>query len=934
MQQNTRTLLRRVLSVIITSIAPALTIVSGCTHPAPLTLGSYLPITRVDVDAEGSAIPIASWRVIGAFPVSQLTGGYTERAEAEALDHDYLAGLNGSEVPLKLPRPTSHTNIDFGVDIYDDITITGSQSGTFLNQDQEFPAGIVPTQALFWHTFEGFKVIYTASELLSSREQDVALLASGNSPLRIWLDNHIIVDPRPGSVGHDPNLRAVVMLHLSPGIHVLLVKEFCFPLRNNFVVRILPRAAALGFVNSHTGVVDIVDHVIVAPDMRLLISDNLRFFLTSPADEARIEIRDMKGGILLRAPLQLRYHPDFPIRGFDEGEYSVRVEVGSNSFSENVFIGSPAHQVQQYLHRCADKGIAPIFGYDPCVICEPLQAMVSEAGATRRLDRDQPILLLMSQMERQLHRVSPIPSRAVEPHFQLIGYHSSEDTQSHYYFLYLPSAYRKPHPMPLVVALGSHPDRHPFLRSGPTTTIDALSSYASQADRFGYAVIIPFLRGEHEDSLARAELFGALHDAERHHFIDKARVYLSGDCADGKAAILYAERYPDLFAAVSVGRPATGVMLESTRYWDDVNNPLLYIENIRHTPVRLVHGDYFPHSPTIQTITFRDQSARIGKYVDAIFLPRDGELAVDDMMNLEFSFFQGKTCHHDLTDVEFTTRRLAFDRSGWVEVGEIKSYTKAASVKARFQSQNSLKLDTSNITKIVLYPSKFPKEFRKQKSINLIMNGLQEQIPTTKGPVTLRPEKLAAASWLRKSHDIEGPISDVFLNHCVFVLGTGGDRWEQEESRHLMRGIEDKLHAQYGVEYPRISDRNIDVSALRESNIVLVGKINKGTAPWFVRGRVPLRFVGETLQLGHENIAGKDLIAATVYPNPLNPHKYALVVDFSGSGDMPNPALEDVNFDAVVWTVHDPIHPVETGDWYWDSDWNNVIRSSSSDADN
>lgn len=882
-----------------------------------------IPVTTVNISESNSLMSITTWRIVGAFPIGNHVETYSNSAESDALLHDFLADAHGSEVPFIVPRTETRVPIDFGLDIYDDVTLSGSRTGSFLNQNQDFPSGIVPSQALFWHTFQTFKILYAATVLYSSREQNVTLLLSGNSPVKAWLNEQLIIDPRSGSVGHDTDVRNIVLIHLHPGRNLLLLKEFCFPLRNNFVVRIATRRGASSFVDSHTGLLDVLDRVLIDRDGSALLSDNLLFFSRSQFDAYQIEIRNIENQVVRAYSLAPHRHAEVSVSGLPDGEYSVRVRVGDRSFGEKIFIGSLAFLSDRYGRLCRQH-LSHRQGYDPCVMRGPLVAMISAAGAARRLDRDEPILLLISQFEWQLHRITPGTTDDEPPRFHLAAYRSPGDKQLHFYYLHLPRGYSKLNPVPLVLALGSHPDRHPFLMSGPTTAIDALRRYAFQADKFGFAVAVPFLRGDHDDSLARVDALGALNEVERHYSIDRARVYVTGDCEAGRAAVLYAERYPDLFAAVAAGRAATGVDAASGNYWDDVNNPLLYISNLRDVPVRLVHGDYFPHSPTVQAIRFREESDRIGKQVDVVILPRDGELAVEDMMALEFSFFRDKKRGLPPTAVEFKTRRLAFNRRAWLEIAKLQRYTDPATVKAHLEYPNRIDITTTNVSDVSVLRRKLPETYRNQKQMIVVINGKAYRY-STKGRAIINVSARRPPQFVGKSHSLEGPISDILLKRCTIVRGSAGAKWEREQALELTRGLGRAELAKSSLRPQAILDVDADPQILRTSNIVFVGKVRPSTAARRLRDLIPLHISQDQAMVGAQAVTTGHFVIAAVYPNPWNRRRYILLLDFNGQGRLPPIDIASLHHDVTVWSLQDQADPIEVEDWYWDVDWLHLI---------
>lgn len=896
-----------------------------------------IPVTIIDLNDKKPIVAIETWRIIGAFPLPPDRQIYTEKGEKEAFARDYLRQVHGLEVPLVLPAPSSRVNIDFTHDIYDDISLTGDKSGKFLNQDQTFPGSIVSSQALFWHSFETYKVLYAAATLASDRDTDAAFILSGNSPTSVWLNNEQVMRPRTGSVGHDPDVRAISHIHLRRGLNTVLVKEFCFPLRNNFVLRVALSARAAVFVDEHTGLPDVLDQVLVAPGQPLLISDNLRFFATDKNKIVRVYIRNLQGNAVSTSSIDMTSHIEVPTVGLPDGAYSIHLSIGQHRFSETFYVGTIDHLLGRYQNYCRGHSMSHDI-CDPCVMVGPLKQLIDGAGATRRLDKDLPIIMLISQIEWRMHSITAETSDLVLPRFHLMGFRSAGDGQIHYYYLHLPSNHKVNRSVPLVVVITSHPDRHPFLNAAPTTAIDALRRFAYQADRFGYAVLVPFLRGSHDGPLARFDILSSLKDVEFHYSIDERRIYLNGDCEDGRDALLMAERYPDRFAAVSIGRGLTGVDIKSRTYLRDVGNPLLYIANLRNMPLRLVHGEYFPHSPTIQALTFREQSRRIGKDVDLILLPRDGELMEKDMTGLEFEFFKEKSLSDPPISMTLVTRQLKFNSSYWLQIDRFDKYMAAGSIDAIFSLPNKLEMKTSNISRLTVLPDKFPLAFTRLRSLLISVNGLYRRVPiVARSPISLNilpvPDVRSVKHF--KSQRIEGPISEAFAERFIVIQGTGGRPWQQYEAQRLVNEISSAWTETYSQKCRQALDRDVNMQIIRDSNLVLVGKIGASTALKYARKLVPLTMTTAGMKIGDRKISGTHLIGTTIYPNPLNPLRYIVVVDFNTNGSLPESNLAGSGkYDTKVWDIAAPAEPVIMNQGYWDSTWSHLLSAMPLGADN
>jgi poly(3-hydroxybutyrate) depolymerase len=86
---------------------------------------------------------------------------------------------------------------------------------------------------------------------------------------------------------------------------------------------------------------------------------------------------------------------------------------------------------------------------------------------------------------------------------------------------------------------------------------DDLEDIQNAANTSGVAVALTDGRGNIGDApIGEADEFEVLNDVNSNYSIDRQRLYLYGTCEGGRRALLLAEHYPGLFAAIGVYGPA------------------------------------------------------------------------------------------------------------------------------------------------------------------------------------------------------------------------------------------------------------------------------------------------------------------------------------------------------------------------------------------
>lgn len=626
--------------------------------------------------------------------------------------------------------------------------------------------------------------------------------------------------------------------------------------------------------------------------------------------------------------MDLTSQRDVSTTGLQEGLYSVRVTFGAHEFSEDFYLGNPKSLVENLKTNCSrhNQRRGEI---DPCIMVEPLEKSLPQVNFEPRLDRDKQLVFRISQVEWNRQAIKATSSTASERRFHLIGYRSTIDDGIHYYYIHLPNEYDGRSRIPLVVVVPPYEDTGPFLLSAPTNEPDLLHKYAFFGDTYKYAVLVPLTVGPHYYSLPTDVILAELRDVQSRYLIDESRIYLTGDCAGGRDAILLAERFPDRFAAVSTSNAATGVRdQEIGSHWLDSNNVLLYARNLKRVPLRIVHGDFFPHSPIAQARMFKDECQRHGVDVELIPVPRDGELGERDMMRLEFEFFRDKALRGSPAHIDFATSQLKYNSNSWISIERMNDSMRMANVDAELVSPSTVKLTTVNVDRLALFPEKLEKPFPTSGQLLIQLNGMDRQV-SVKGRKAIRLNIPRVSRSVPvghfKDHEAEGPIFDAFAGRFVLIRGTGGKTWEQLESQRLAGEIATAWHDNYFANCAQMDDRDVTSGVLSASNLIIIGRIGENSALKAIRNRIPFAVTQNGMRIGGQRMRGDHLIGAIVFPNPVNRHKYVVAIDFNGEGDLPAADLARTGiYDAMVWAVAKN-SMIIMGEWYWDSSWNHLL---------
>jgi len=172
------------------------------------------------------------------------------------------------------------------------------------------------------------------------------------------------------------------------------------------------------------------------------------------------------------------------------------------------------------------------------------------------------------------------------PGMHLRQYISKIDGTPQNYLLFIPAAAKAPLPLVLITPYAQKPVR-PFLESSLIAWPDDLEDIQKAADTSGVIVALSGGRGNVGDSpIGEVDAFEVLNDTNSNYSIDKEKIYLYGTCEGGRRALLLAEHYPGLFAAIGVYGPK--LTADGSGQQGGLDDPFVLADKLSSTPVFLV----------------------------------------------------------------------------------------------------------------------------------------------------------------------------------------------------------------------------------------------------------------------------------------------------------------------------------------------------------
>src|SRR5581483_6949746 len=183
-----------------------------------------------------------------------------------------------------------------------------------------------------------------------------------------------------------------------------------------------------------------------------------------------------------------------------------------------------------------------------------------------------------------------------------------------------------------------------------------------------------------------------------------------------------------------------------------------------------------------------------------------------------------------------------------------------------------------------------------------------------------------AGPLLHKTHGLQGPIDDAFLDPFLLVRPTGTP-WNAAANQHALR-ILDHFDHEWAMNYrahPRIKDdKDVTTADFAKYNVVLFG--DPGSNSWIAKllPKLPLQWTRENIAVGGASFAAAENLPVLAYPNPLSPAHYVVlntgltISDQDYNGDYAMPRFGDI----AVLKIKDPAEPPQIA-WaaLFDNSW-------------
>lgn len=422
----------------------------------------------------------------------------------------------------------------------------------------------------------------------------------------------------------------------------------------------------------------------------------------------------------------------------------------------------------------------------------------------------------------------------------------------------------------------------------------------------GAFVLHPYGRYSNANHFAgEIDTFEAIEHALKHYPIDRNRISVRGFSMGGAACWNFAVHYAGLWAAAAPGAGFSETPEFLRVFQKETIKPNAWEKKLLHWYDCTDWAINLYQCPTVAYSGETDsqkQAADImaramleeGLHLVHVIGPKTGHSYHPDSkaeINRRIDSIVARGRDSMPSKIRFTTYTLRYNAMRWVNIDGLQEHWQRARVNADIVDDNTIKIDTSNVTGLTLVMASGQCPLDPTRSPTVVVDGQKvKAAPVQSDRSWLSHFRRTGASWelaphadpdtLVKRHGLQGPIDDAFMSRFVMVRPTGEPanakvgKWVEGEMKHAV----EHWRKQFRAEIRPIADTDVDDQVIANANLVLWGDPQSNKVLARIADKLPIRwnardgvFVGkQAYDAGHH-------VPVLIYPNPLNPSKYVVL---------------------------------------------------------
>lgn len=395
------------------------------------------------------------------------------------------------------------------------------------------------------------------------------------------------------------------------------------------------------------------------------------------------------------------------------------------------------------------------------------------------------------------------------------------------------------------------------------------------------------------------DLFEALDAVKKDYRVDANRVLLRGFSMGGASVWHLAAHSGTYFAAAAPGAGFAETLeyQKSSKYvptwWEEklyhLTNATDYAANFFNLPIVAYNGDQDPQRQAADIMARNMEAEGLtlsrvwGLNIGHAYTP----LAKQQIAGM-IDGIASRGRDEWPRQVRFTTWTLKYNRMRWVVVDGLEKHWERARVEAAVENDHTVRAKTANVSAISFEMGTAANLLNPGSKITVVVDGqtVVAPGPLSDGSWTVRLSK-AAGKWglagetggLAKTHNLQGPIDDAFMDSFLMVRPTGAPaneavgKWAASE---LERAVK-QWRGLFRGDTPVKDDSAVTDADIAASNLVLWGDPSGNKVLARIADKLPVQWTRDAVVVGGRRFDASTNVPVLVYPNPLNPKKYVVI---------------------------------------------------------
>ncbi len=285
------------------------------------------------------------------------------------------------------------------------------------------------------------------------------------------------------------------------------------------------------------------------------------------------------------------------------------------------------------------------------------------------------------------------------------------------------------------------------------------------------------------------------------------------------------------------------------------------------------------------TIPRTSQYVFTGKDINALFLANPGQghsHATGETARLinEFTAANIKRGREVPDHIRFITYTTRYNRDFWVTVDGLQQSFSRASVDAeRSPGGTNYTIKTSNVSRLLLTDTSAADRVTIDDDILAVGPADTMLLVRAGGHWTWQTDAKAAATGLRKQHNLQGPINDAFFDAflCVAPTGRANNAIADQQGKQELGRFSQMFARDFCGETRTKDDTAVTADDIANNNLILFGDPGSNKVLARIVDKLPVKWTKDSITVGGQTYSAADHMPVLIYPNPLNPKHYVVI---------------------------------------------------------